>query len=243
MMKKVTAGSITIGVVSMVLSYVMICQLGSIRVNNAAIPEKMRIEDLQSQLTLEKEKNEDMLMQLVEAQTNLESYRNEANSSGKVKLLMEELNQSRVLAGTTEVEGPGIIVTLDDGKELDASGEKYVIVHDSDIRMVLCELAAAGAEAISINGQRIVATTAVRCVGNTVMVNDVKVAPPFEISAIGDSSTLEAAINIKGGSADYLRGWGILITTKKTDKVTVPRYSGVVNMKYATPVIDKEAAE
>ncbi len=245
-MKKIKIVHICIGIVCMIIAYIITCQFGSVMRNDkeAVMPEKMRLEDLQNQLTIEKEKNKDMLTQLVEAQNDLESYRNEANSSGKLSnSVMDELNRLRLLAGTTEVEGQGIIVTLDDGNELDMTGEKFVIVHDSDIRMVLSELASAGAEAVSINNQRIVATTAVRCVGSTVMVNDVKVAPPFEISAIGNSETLEAAINIKGGAADYLKGWGLLIMTKKSGNVKIPRYSGVVNMKYAQPVITKEASE
>ncbi|MCH5186137.1 MAG: DUF881 domain-containing protein [Oscillospiraceae bacterium] len=242
-MKKINTAQISIGIVCMITTYIITCQFGSVKVNNASNPEKMRLEELQSRLTLEREKNEDMLARLVEAQKSLESYRNEINSGGKVmKSIVEEFNQARVLAGITEVKGEGLVVTLDDGKELNSSGEKFAIVHDSDIRMVLCELSAAGAEAISINGQRIVATSAVRCVGNTVMINDVKIAPPFEISAIGNGETLEAAINIKGGVADYLKGWGIVITTKKTGNISIPRYSGVVNMKYAQPVIE-EASE
>lgn len=243
-MKKINTAHISIGIVCMIITYIIACQFGSVRVNNAVTTEKIRMEELQSQLTLEKEKNEDMLMQLVEAQKNLESYRNEVNKSGKAnRSVVEELNKARLLAGTTEVSGEGIVVMLDDGKELSASGEKFVIVHDSDIRMVLCELASAGAEAMSINGQRIVATTAVRCVGNTVMVNDVKTAPPFEISAIGNGDTLEAAINIKGGVSDYLKGWGINISTKKNANLSIPRYSGVINMKYAHPVIEEASSE
>ncbi len=242
-MKRISAAHLAIGIVCMSITYIIACQFGSVRINNAMMPEKMRVEELQSQLKLEKEKNDDMLMQLTEAQKNLESYRNEINASGKAsRSVIEELNRTRVLAGMTEVSGEGVIVILDDGKEIDASGEKFVIVHDSDIRMVLCELAAAGAEAMSINGQRIVATTAVRCVGNTVMTNDVKIAPPFEILAIGNSDTLEAAINIKGGAADYLKGWGLNISTKKSDSLSIPRYLGVMNMKYAKPVIE-EASE
>lgn len=242
-MKKINAAHVSIGIVCMVITYIIACQFGSVKVNNAVTTEKVRMEELQSQLTLEKEKNEDMLMQLVEAQKNLESYRNEINSSGKANhSVVEELNKARLLAGTTEVSGEGIVVMLDDGKEISTSGERFIIVHDSDIRMVLCELAAAGAEAMSINEQRIVATTAVRCVGNTVMVNDVKIAPPFEISAIGNGDTLEAAINIKGGVSDYLKGWGLNVTTKKNSNLSIPRYSGVINMKYAKPVIE-EASE
>jgi len=244
-MRKLGSADISVGIICMVTTYIIACQFSSIRVNDKNdFPEKMRIEELQAQLTLEKEKNKDVIEQLIETQKNLENYRNASNTCGYANNPMaEELDKARIIAGLTEVEGQGVTVNIDDSEEINFGSDKYAIVHDSDLRMVLCELAAAGAEAMSINGQRIIATTAVRCVGNTIMTNDVKIAPPFEIMAIGDSSTLEAAINIKGGSADYLRGWGLSVAIKKSDNIKIPRYKGVINMKYGSPVIDEEVSK
>jgi uncharacterized protein YlxW (UPF0749 family) len=234
---------VAIGVISFISVYLITCQLRSVDINkNIETPEKLRVDELQNMLVSEKEKNADLLSQLVESQRNLESYRTDASNTSAVNTVMKkELDNAQILAGTTELEGSGVTVTVSDSSlpssEISGNVESY-IVHDGDLRMILTELYGAGAEAVSVNGQRIVATTAVRCVGNTIMVNDVKIATPFEIKAIGDPSTLEAALMIKGGVSDYLKSWGINLTVKKEDKVDVPRYAGAVSFKYAQQVTE-----
>lgn len=247
-MKKLTRAQLAIGVISMISVYLITCQLNSVKINaNIQSPEKLRVEDLQAQITLEKEKNSDLLTQLMESERSLENYRSESTSTSVLNAaLKKELDTSRVLAGVTEVSGLGISVILNDSikpaTEITGGNYEEYIIHDGDLRMVLTELAGAGAEAISINEQRIIGTTAVRCVGNTIMVNDIKIAPPFEIKAIGDPNTLDAALMIKGGVSDYLKSWNINMVIKKPTTVTIPRYSGIVNFRYATPVIDEGAA-
>lgn len=239
---------IAIGVISLISVYLITCQLRSVDINKSIeTPEKLRVDELQNMLVSEKEKNADLLSQLVESQRNLELYRSDAaNTSATNTIMKKELDNAQILAGTTELSGKGITVTLADStlpsSEMSAGVEAYII-HDGDLRMVLTELYGAGAEAVSINGQRIVATTAVRCVGNTIMVNDVKIATPFEIKAIGDPNTLEAALMIKGGVSDYLKSWGISLTVKKEEKIDVPRYTGVISFKHAQPVTEGGASK
>ena len=97
-------------------------------------------------------------------------------------------------------------------------------MHAEDILSILNELNVAGAEAIAINGQRIVSTSAVRCAGSVVNVNDVKIAAPFVITAIGDPDILEAALVFPGGVVDSLKPWGIEILIKKLETVEIPAY-------------------
>ena len=235
---------IAIGFISLISVYLITCQLRSVDINNnIETPEKMRVDELQNMLVAEKEKNADLLSQLLESQRNLESYRSDASSKSAINSVMKkELDGAQTLAGTTALTGKGVTVTIADSTipttELGGNVEEYII-HDGDLRMVLTELYGAGAEAVSVNGQRIVATTAVRCVGNTIMINDVKVASPFEIKAIGDPNTLEAALMIKGGVSDYLKSWNINLTVKKEEKIIVPRYAGVVSFKHAQPVTEE----
>ncbi|MCX7714819.1 MAG: DUF881 domain-containing protein [Clostridia bacterium] len=248
-MKKMTLAQLAIGMVCMIMVYAVTCQINSVKINDKVkTPEKIRVEDLQNQLTNEKAKNADILSQLLESQRSLEAYRTEATSKGELNTVMkEELDKARLLAGMTEVEGQGVVVVLTDStkpaSEIQKGSYEEYIVHDGDLRMVTTELAGAGAEAMSINGQRIISTTAIRCVGNTIMVNDVKVAPPFEIQAVGDPNTLEAALLIKGGVSDYLKSWNVNISVKKSSKLQIPRYTGVINFKYATPVIEEGGAK
>lgn len=150
--------------------------------------------------------------------------------------LREALENARVLAGVTELSGPGVEATLNDSNVSLKPGENpnLYVLHDEDVLRVLNELRAAGAEAISINGQRILASTEVRCTGPTIVLNrDKRLAPPYVITAIGDPDTLESSIKMKGGVAETLQFWGIQVGVKKMSQVTVPAYSGGIKFEYA----------
>ena len=132
------------------------------------------------------------------------------------------------------------VVTIDDSKIQSKAGENQnlYIIHDDDLLKVINELRAAGAEAISVNGQRLVATSEIRCAGPTLSVNNVRSAPPYEIRAIGDSTTLENALRMRGGVMETLQVWGIQLEVKASQAVTVPAYKGAAQFSYA-----KEAEE
>lgn len=150
--------------------------------------------------------------------------------------LKEQLDRARILAGVTELRGPGVEVTLNDSNIALKPGENpnLYVLHDEDVLRVLNEIRAAGAEALSLNGERILAGTEVRCVGPTIVLNkDKRLAPPFVITAIGDPNTLESSIKMKGGVAEILQFWGIQVGVKKMNQVTVPAYSGGVKFDYA----------
>ncbi|MCL6558117.1 MAG: DUF881 domain-containing protein [Firmicutes bacterium] len=150
--------------------------------------------------------------------------------------LKEELEKARVVAGVSELTGPGVEVILNDSNIPFRPGENanLFVLHDEDILRVLNELKAAGAEAVSINGQRLLATTEVRCTGPTVLLNKNKrVAPPYVITAIGNPETLESSLKMRGGVAETLQFFGIQLAVKKLPQVTVPAYSGGIQFDYA----------
>jgi len=150
--------------------------------------------------------------------------------------LKEELDMARVLAGVTELSGPGVEVTLNDSNISLKPGDNpnLYVLHDEDVLRVLNEIRAAGAEAISINGQRLLANTEIRCTGPTIVLNKNKrLAPPYVIKAIGNPDTLEGSIKMKGGVAETLQFWGIQVGVKKIPQVTVPPYSGGISFDYA----------
>lgn len=149
--------------------------------------------------------------------------------------LSERVN---ILAGTTAVKGPGVIVTIEDSKKniTSADNTNLYIIHDEDILKVINELRAAGAEAISLNDQRLVATSEIRCAGPTISVNNTRVAAPFIIKAIGEQKSMEAAIKMRGGVAESLSVWGIQVDIKKDNNVLIPAYTGATQFKYVTPV-------
>ena len=109
--------------------------------------------------------------------------------------------------------------------------------------MFLNELRAAGAEALSLNDERILATSEIRCAGPTVSVNNTKKAAPFVIRAIGDPETLENALKMPNGAVDQMKVYGINITIKRENNLTIGKYTGVINYKYATEVEKEESGQ
>lgn len=238
---------VAIGIVCAILTFAIATQLTSVRKNVAMENKAQRTEELQLELGNEKEKNADLYLQLYTAQNELQRYREEAESSSDYASIMsDQLKRSEVLAGLTEVEGAGIVLTLTDStwqSDSATEGQEVFLIHDGDLRQAISELAAAGAEAYSINGQRIISTTPIRCVGPVITINEQKTAPPYEISVIGDPKTLEAAVNMRGGLADLFGAVGIGVEVRTEEKITIPRYTGAINFQYAVPVIQEGGDE
>ena len=150
------------------------------------------------------------------------------------------LGQAKLLAGLTPVQGPGVIVTLNDSKKplprLPA-GITPNIIHDTDINQVVNELKAAGAEAISVNDQRLVATSAIRNAGPTIFVNNTPQTPPYVIKAIGNPKSITAALNLKGGIAAAFRSFDpAMFSVQEARALRLPAYDGGgTEPRYARP--------
>ena len=142
------------------------------------------------------------------------------------------------LAGTTAVKGPGVIVSIEDSKKIISNSDNtnLYIIHDEDILKVINELRAAGAEAISLNDQRLISTSEIRCAGPTISVNNTRVAAPFVIKAIGNAKSMEDAIKMRGGVAETLSVWGIQVDIKKDNNIVIPAYKGATEFKYVTAI-------
>ncbi|MHB8157662.1 MAG: DUF881 domain-containing protein [Desulfocucumaceae bacterium] len=163
-------------------------------------------------------------------------------AGAELGVLKEDLVSARVEAGLTGVYGPGIEVTLNDSNLDIRSGDNpnWYVLHDEDILRVLNELRAAGAEAIAINSQRILATSEVRCTGPTILINkNQRIAPPFAITAIGNQDTLINSLKMKRGVIESLEPWGIQVSIKKVSRVTIPPFSGSISFDYAKPVMEE----
>ncbi|GAA0364663.1 DUF881 domain-containing protein [Bacillus horti] len=141
--------------------------------------------------------------------------------------IQHELEMLRLMAGLSEGAGPGITVSLEDSSfAADSHNPNDYIVHEQDVRRVVNELFASGAEGLSINGQRVTHLTNIRCVGPTIIVNGVKSSAPFQITAIGDQETLNQGLLLPGGVADSLRGWGITVKIEKHESLLLPAFIG-----------------
>ena len=155
------------------------------------------------------------------------------------ELLQDEIDKLKLVSGLEDVQGPGIRIIIDDNKDEAVVGEQINddIVHDADIQIILNDLRKAGAEAISINGQRVMSRSEIKCGGPIIRVNGRSSAPPFVITAIGDPKLLYAAIN-----APNTHGWllrevhKLRVEALMKDNVYVPKYYWAEqDFKYAKP--------
>lgn len=168
------------------------------------------------------------------------------------RVMRSDLEDARMFAGLTAVEGPGVVVTLNDSPQRPPNGlpealradiTANYLIHDVDIQRVVNELRAVGGEAFAVNGQRVVSTTAIRCVGPAIQVNAVPLTPPFKIQAIGSADSLSKALNMDGGVADQLKATDpSMISISEKHKIVLPAYDGATEFRYARPVSDSSAA-
>ncbi len=182
-------------------------------------------------------------------QIQITKYENGASSnSAETRALGSDLKTAKFAACLTAVQGPGVEVTLSDSKTPYPSAMPVGItppniIHDTDINQVVNELKAAGAEAISVNDQRLGAVSPIRCAGPTVFVNNTAQTPPYVIRAIGKPQTLETALNISNGIAAQIKQYDkAMFAVQPAKRLVIPAYSGVTQPKYALPVPPEKSA-
>ena len=144
-------------------------------------------------------------------------------------------------AGLEPVRGPGVTITLDDAPDdaLEAAGSDVgeLIVHQQDLQAVANALWAGGAEAMTIAGQRVVSTTGIKCVGNTVVLHGVPYSPPYRISAVGPVGGMLTAVNQSPYIALYRQQVpkGLVWDLEQEEWLDLPGYDGSVELNYARP--------
>lgn len=156
-----------------------------------------------------------------------------------IDFLLEELRYNKVHSGLTDLEGPGIIISMYDNQEERTAGYDINndVIHDVDILNIINDLRVAGAEAISINGERVLSTSEIQCGGPTIRINGRSSATPFVVKAIGDPKLLYASVIAPGTYGDILKNvYNIGFETTVDDKVLVPAFRGMYNFKYAKPL-------
>ncbi len=224
-MSALKQGQVAIAFVCVVLGVMLAVQFRTTRDIRSSIPYQ-RAEDLSQRLNQAEKERDAALRQLQEVQNSTIS-----------EAVTKEAEMFRMAAGYVPVQGPGLIVTIDDSKRPMKPGENpnLYLIHDDDILKVINELWAAGAEAISINEQRLVIGSEIRCAGPTLSVNNARYSPPYEIRAIGDPKTLEASLKMRGGVIETLQFWGIQVSVKLQQNVKVAAFKGARKFEFAKP--------
>ena len=226
--------SIILGVMCFVLTLGIVIQIKTIQNTNSTISQNQEANELRDEILKYKERYDNRFKELEEAEKDLEKEREEATKNdSELEQAQQQITKGNKLTGMTEVTGPGVIITLTDGKGISSStlNASQLIVHDLDVLSVVNELINAGAEAISINDQRWVFTTAISCRGNTIDINGERIGAPFVIKAIGLPEYL-AGLERVGGYLELMRSQGVGVNLERSNSITIPKYSGVINFEY-----------
>lgn len=202
-----------------------------------------RSEVLVTELKKLKDEKEALQKELDKLENKVEQYeKGEADKNTVVEDLYSQLKEYKMLAGYEDVEGPGIILKLDDVKgDYQYWDGSSTVVHNYDwLLQIISTLNAAGAEAISVNGQRYTSFTEIEAAGNHLMINGESSTTPVVIKAIGNPENLENALRMKGRIIWLIinEGFPIDIQIQKQENVQIPKYTKIWEFRYATEALD-----
>ena len=221
--------TITIGIAFFVLVMIMFMQFKIVYETDITSIERMREEDLQVELASWKSKYEETEKQYNETIETMKKYKEESSSDSQTKKNLQlELEKQKLMLGTTDVSGTGIIISLEDSnnstKKIDAD----------DLMIIVNYLRDAGAEAIDINGERIVDSTFFAYIGNSyIKINGKRISSPYTIKVIGDPDYLKSSLVGSGGYAEKITNWGQKISFETNRKIIISKYDGNdLSLKY-----------
>lgn len=192
--------------------------------------------DLIDLVTVQAADNQDKARQLAGLRSDVEEL---GQQSGTDPALDKQVHSAAQLAGLTAVKGPGVAVELTDAPaEVNPAGvdPDLLVVHQQDIQAVVNALWQGGAEAMTIQGVRVISTTGVKCVGNTVVLHGVPYAPPYRIVAIGNTDRLVRALADSSSVQiyqQYVQTYRLGYTQEVLAEVTLPAFEGAIENRYA----------
>ena len=238
MKKGKTTITITIGLACFVLVLIIFMQFKVVYQTDISSIDTMREEELKTELANLKSKYEDTEKKYQETTETLKKYKEESSTDSQTKAnLQEELEKLELLLGLTNVEGTGIEITLKDPTNIEEA-EKEIEhteqrISASELMRIVNYLKDSGAEAISVNNQRIVGKTDFAQINDTtyIKINSQRVSAPFTIKAIGDPDYLKGSL-IGTGYVDKIKSWGQTIEFNEPKKVTINKFEGNMDYKY-----------
>lgn len=221
--------AIAISIACFVLAFVMSMQFKIVYQTDITEIENMRESELRTELANWKEKYEETEAKYEETIAKIEEYQQTKESNEETEKLVDtELEQVNMTLGKTDVEGEGIEVIL-----RETESEEISQINASDLLVIVNALKLAGAEAISINEERIINMTDIVTINNTfIKVNGQRILAPYVIKAIGNQTYLESALVGSGGYVDELKKLGHDVSIEKVNKVKINKYSGEIKIKY-----------
>ena len=221
--------TITIAIACFVLAMVMCMQFKIVKQTDITSIETMREEELRSELANWKQLYKEAEEQYKEKVAKLSEYREKQQSTEESsKLVEKELAQTNMYLGKTDVEGQGIVITIKD-----INSEDVQPISADNLLIIVDYLRLAGAEAISINGERIINMSDIAYIGNSIIfVNQQRILAPYTIQAIGDPTKLESTLLGNGGYVEELKNIGFDINIERENKINIKKYSKDIGYKY-----------
>ena len=218
--------TICVGCTALILTMIMFTQFKTVDETDITAIETMRETELRTELANWKQKYEEVDEKLKETENKIDEYRKEIeNDSNTSTLLEDEVKEAESYLGHTILQGQGIVVTLKDFSKN---------VSYSHLLQLVNELNNAGAEAISINDERIVSMSDIVTIKDKiVMVNSKNISGPYTVKAIGDKKYFESALNIKGGYIDLMKADEIDISYVVEDNIIIPAYDREQKFEFA----------
>lgn len=227
--------SIPIGIACFALMVVMFMQFKMVKQTDITSIETMRESELRLELTNWTEKYNQLNERYQEIVAKIEEYKNESISDEKTHQLLEiELQELNKALGKTDLEGEGVVIQIIDkgGTQLSEDVPVYNIT-EQDLLLIINELFSAGAEAISINGNRIILTSSIVVIGDDILkVDGAKIQSPYVINAIGNPDYLKSAVSGKGGQVDELRELGHETSVDMDNNIFIEKYKDELKIKY-----------
>ncbi len=228
---------LVIGVICIILGFFIAIQFKTVQENylDGLLPNQ-RSAQLVSELKNLRSEKENLVKEVETLQTELNAITSSASDeSGVLKNLQEQVNRYKMLAGYTDLVGQGIIFTIDNPpSDFNGLYETNIVDEYQQLLAVINELNAAGAEAISINDQRLLSMTEIRAAGEYLSINTQQYKPPFVIKAIGNKSVLEAALVQRFGFVPALQERGFQVDVQSFDAVVIPKFNAIINWQFAT---------
>jgi len=172
--------------------------------------------------------------QYYNANAKLSKYnQGDEKASEVTKEIKQEISDNNILLGKSDVEGPGVKITLDDGiSSFDKYSSMDQLIHDADIVQVINDLRNAGAEAISVNGQRVVYNNYGLCAGSNIDLNGIKIVTPFYITAIGNVDVLYNYLTLEQTHITALKSRDVRVNVAKQNKIKILSYNGEFSYKF-----------
>ena len=240
--KKIKKGKIvmtvTIAIACFALTLVMTMQFKIVNETDITSIDNMRESELRTELANWKSKYEDADKQYQETISKINEYQKTKESNDETNKVMDsELQQVNMGLGKTDIEGKGIIITIKDSTDTsDENDTESKTVSASNLLIIVNALKLAGAEAISINDQRIINMSDIVDIGSVdasfIKVNGQRILSPYVIKAIGDPTYMESSLIGNGGAIDTMKKTGQDVTIDKPNNIKIQKYNGEIKTKY-----------